>query len=294
MTQHSTAINSDNKPAISTASLDRMRERIDYLDEKIFEMLKERAEVARDVGRYKSENNLPSLKPSREALMLRDILAKETPLEKATVLALWREIISACTSIQCDLKSVFYAPERQSDLWDDARDYLGQSVPLVRTASVNAAIKSAYDDPDTISILPWPDELEDRIWWGFLLSDMENCPKIFARVPYSRTVADAKANMGLCIGQAPFEDTGNDRTILVIETSEPISRARLTDVAIECGWEPTRLFWHSPLTPQAHALHLMEIDRYMSATDDTLTSFCEILGEDVIRCQIIGGYAVID
>lgn len=41
------------------------RQEIDFIDEKILELLAQRAEISKNIWIYKQENNLPTLQPER-------------------------------------------------------------------------------------------------------------------------------------------------------------------------------------------------------------------------------------
>lgn len=49
----------------STESLGLLRKQIDRLDDELLELLAKRMRVARDIGRYKKEHNMPVLQPGR-------------------------------------------------------------------------------------------------------------------------------------------------------------------------------------------------------------------------------------
>jgi chorismate mutase/prephenate dehydratase len=93
-------------------SLDELRGRIDEIDERILELLAERADVAAEVGNLKEAEDAPIYAPDREALLLRE-LSRRSPgrLEADTVQAVFREIISACRGLQRVPSVAFLGPE---------------------------------------------------------------------------------------------------------------------------------------------------------------------------------------
>jgi monofunctional chorismate mutase len=58
------------------ADLDTYRIEINELDDQIIKLFEARMQVARNVGRYKKERNLPILNAEREALVIEKNVAK--------------------------------------------------------------------------------------------------------------------------------------------------------------------------------------------------------------------------
>lgn len=58
------------------ADLDTYRIEINELDDQIIKLFEARMQVARNVGRYKKERNLPILNVEREALVIEKNVAK--------------------------------------------------------------------------------------------------------------------------------------------------------------------------------------------------------------------------
>lgn len=56
--------------------LDKYRVEINELDDQIIKLFEARMQVARNVGRYKLERNLPILNAEREALVIENNVAK--------------------------------------------------------------------------------------------------------------------------------------------------------------------------------------------------------------------------
>jgi len=98
----------------SATALDRVRKRIDALDEDIQRLIAERAGLAQEVLAAKSQPGVASdlYRPEREAQVLRRIVARNTgPLSNAEMVRLYREIMSACLAQQAPLKVAYLGPE---------------------------------------------------------------------------------------------------------------------------------------------------------------------------------------
>ena len=85
-----------------TAELRRLRRRIDALDRRIVELLNERTELARAVGRQKERDGrraIRDLERERQVL-LRVTMANPGPLPQSDLLAMYRRLIAATRSIE--------------------------------------------------------------------------------------------------------------------------------------------------------------------------------------------------
>ena len=96
-------------------NLEALRDSIDKLDERIQELIAERATLAKRVGEEKIRSGHSSVsfyRPEREAKILRKVVARNSgPLKDDEVLRVFREIISACLAQEEPLKVAYLGPE---------------------------------------------------------------------------------------------------------------------------------------------------------------------------------------
>jgi len=92
--------------------LKRLRKRIDQIDKTLLELLNERAELARKIGEIKKEKGLDIHVPEREREILKKILKKnEGKFPEQALIRIFREIISACLSLEEPLKVGYLGPK---------------------------------------------------------------------------------------------------------------------------------------------------------------------------------------
>lgn len=94
--------------------IDRIRKKIDGMDEKILESLNERIKLAMKIGRIKSEKNEDIFVPVRE----KEIIARLKKLNKGPIpddslSDIFREILSASRSVQKNIKVSADFPDRR-------------------------------------------------------------------------------------------------------------------------------------------------------------------------------------
>ncbi len=97
-------------PALDTITA--LRDEIDQVDAELVQLLSQRARLALEIGRLKQTAGLPVFVPERES----DLLDKLTqgnrgPLPDDFLRNIFREVISACRSVQQPLRVAFLGPE---------------------------------------------------------------------------------------------------------------------------------------------------------------------------------------
>ena len=94
--------------------LKKLRDKIDLIDDKLLNLIQSRADIASKIGELKAtlDKKTSFYKPDRESKILKNILAKsEGPLADSKVRSIYKELISACLSIEETIKVGFLGPE---------------------------------------------------------------------------------------------------------------------------------------------------------------------------------------
>ncbi|MCA0174910.1 MAG: prephenate dehydratase [Proteobacteria bacterium] len=94
------------------AQLDALRRQIDSLDDRLLNLLNERAHVAERIGEVKKQHGTPLFRPDRVAQVIDKMqTANPGPLKGAHVAAIWREITSACLALESPQRVAVLGPE---------------------------------------------------------------------------------------------------------------------------------------------------------------------------------------
>jgi chorismate mutase/prephenate dehydratase len=90
--------------------LSQIRKKIDELDLKIIGLLNDRTELAREVGKKKTEAGKEIYAPERESEIYRkiDVLAGKGILPKDALKSIYREIMSAALALEKPLAIAFW------------------------------------------------------------------------------------------------------------------------------------------------------------------------------------------
>jgi chorismate mutase / prephenate dehydratase len=93
-------------------NLDDWRSRINDLDNRILQLLNQRAEAVLQIGDLKRRQDAPVYAPDREAEILRRLSESSPgPLRSAAISAIWREILSASRALESSLTVSYLGPQ---------------------------------------------------------------------------------------------------------------------------------------------------------------------------------------
>jgi chorismate mutase len=83
-------------------NIQKLRKRIDEIDEQILQLLGERLEICRSIGLLKKEQQIPVTDTYRENQVFTNIKAKATGfgLEAGQLEEIYRQIVNMCSSVQ--------------------------------------------------------------------------------------------------------------------------------------------------------------------------------------------------
>jgi chorismate mutase/prephenate dehydratase len=99
-------------PAKAQAALKSLRTNIDKLDLQILKLINERASLAGEIGRIKTDNGTEVFSPAREEEVYKNVLdANKGPLDEVTIRAIYREIMSGSRALQKIIKVAYLGPQ---------------------------------------------------------------------------------------------------------------------------------------------------------------------------------------
>lgn len=85
-----------------TEEIQKLRKKIDEIDENILRLLGERSEICRSIGLLKKQSDIPIIDPNRENEVYANIREKapDFALDADQVEEIYRQIVNMCSSIQ--------------------------------------------------------------------------------------------------------------------------------------------------------------------------------------------------
>jgi chorismate mutase/prephenate dehydratase len=198
-----------------------LRARLDRLDDKIHDLLMERALVIENVAR---SGKAAVFRPGREAEILRRLLARHTgKLPAQTVVRMWREMLAGTTAMQT---RVTIAATQTASI---AREHFGFLTPVIEYPTARAVLDAVRTGSASIGVLPFPSG--PGAWWPALRRVQPHL-FILARLPFWAErplhvpIADA-----LVVGTNAPDASGGDRSFISAPSGDVLKDAGLKVIA---------------------------------------------------------------
>ncbi len=175
--------------------LNRLRKQIDGLDNKILDLISERARCAQEVAQAKTEDNPQAVfyRPEREAQVLRKIMAKnEGPLNDEEMARLFREIMSACLALEDPVKVAFLGPEgtftQQASL-----KHFGHSAVTIPLSSIDDVFREVAAGAVSYGVVPVENSTEGVVSHtldSFMDFNLKICGEVVLRIHQNMLVSE--------------------------------------------------------------------------------------------------------
>ena len=135
-------------------SLEDLRKKIDVIDEKLVELINERARIVVEVGKLKQADESPIYVPHREKAVLDKIAQlNKGPLPDKTMQAIWRELMSGSFFLERPLQIGYLGP-RGSFSHNAAILKFGQSVDYEALSDIRAIFEEVSKGHCDFGIVP--------------------------------------------------------------------------------------------------------------------------------------------
>ena len=165
--------------------LERLREEIDRLDDRILDALNERAKYARRIGTLKVGQ---AYRPEREAQVLRRIKERNPgPLSSETVALLFREIMSACLALERPITVAYLGP-RGTFSERAALKHFGLAADAVPVASIDEVFREVESGAADFGIVPVENSTEGAVGRSLDLmpqSPLKVCGEVIVRIHHN-------------------------------------------------------------------------------------------------------------
>jgi chorismate mutase / prephenate dehydratase len=134
--------------------LPALRARIDALDGQLLELLNRRAALALEVGELKKREGSVVFRPEREAQVIEGLKSRNSgPLNNASVAPIWREIMSACRSLEQPTRVAFLGPAGTFSE-EAALGYFGSSITRVPCVNFDEVMHATLSGAADFGVVP--------------------------------------------------------------------------------------------------------------------------------------------
>jgi len=184
---------------MSESKLDKLRKRIDALDEDIQKRLTERAECAQRVAEAKRSDgdDTEFYRPEREAEVLRRVRERnQGPLSDEEITRLFREIMSACLALEQPLTIAYLGPEGTYS-HAAALKHFGHSVKLKSLGAIDEIFREVEAGSAVYGVVPVENSTEGTINHTldmFIRSPLKICGDVELRIHHQLLSAGKDLN----------------------------------------------------------------------------------------------------
>jgi chorismate mutase/prephenate dehydratase len=165
--------------------LERLRGRIDQVNDRILEALNERARLAREIGTLKVGQ---AYRPEREAQVLRRIKeANRGPLPDETVALLFREIMSACLALERPITVAYLGP-RGTFSESATIKHFGHAAVGEPAASIDEVFRAVESGAADFGVVPVENSTEGAVGRSLDLmpqTPMKVCGEVIVRIHHN-------------------------------------------------------------------------------------------------------------
>ena len=168
--------------------LEELRKKIDKIDQNILQLLNDRAKIVKDVAKVKQKTNKEFHDPTREEEILRR-LQKSNPgsFPSMAVRPVFREIISACLSLEVPIHVAYLGPEATFTHMAVMKKF-GSSTRLIPTKSIESVFSEVERGRANYGVVPVENSSEGVVSHTldmFVNSDLKICAEVMMEIHHN-------------------------------------------------------------------------------------------------------------
>lgn len=144
-------------------SLLELRDAIDAVDRQLLDLLNQRADLAHEVGELKKVEGSPVFRPEREAAVIHKLqTANEGRLLPNSIGHIWREVMSACRSLEAAQRVAFLGPVGTFSQ-EAALGFFGSSIQEIPCTSLDEVFHATAAGSADFGVVPLENSTEGVI-----------------------------------------------------------------------------------------------------------------------------------
>jgi len=282
----------------NTQTLGDLRAEIDSLDESLHDLLIRRAEITRAIAKVKWPSNegegkvALAIRPAREAQILRHLLSRHKgDLPRRVIVRIWREIMAASLQSQTKFHVHVYIGDDQTAFGDLVHAHFGSLTPVREHSRAAAVVQECAEESDSLGVVPFPEMEQHGVpWWAQLAPPGHEGPRVIAKLPFI-VHPDENQPTAFAIGAAEHEASGDDTTLIRVETEAGLSRGRLMTLLKGAGFDAHIISTCRIADGAQEDGALLAVDGFVAAQDSRLDAVKTKAGEAILRIDPVGGFA---
>ncbi len=192
-----------------------LRNKIDAFDNEILRLLEQRTAVVEEVAVYKKQSGAAVfIRPNREAQIIRRLIKQRTKksVQPALITQLWRDLMMASLQLECPFSVAVCNTGSHALL--AARNHFGALTPLQSYDTPIAALNAVAENSALLAVLSCP---STDSWWTAFTEPRYHGINVVFKLPF---LAVKNAPAFLVLGRVPFEPSGDDKTVVLIDKQD--------------------------------------------------------------------------
>lgn len=284
------------------AALCALRVEIDSIDDQIISLLEQRMKVVDRVASLKkSSGDKFFIRSSREADMIKDLIKKANPIiPKATIVSLWRKIITTANMHEQNLKIALHNPKNIPDFTYLVREYYNDAIAIINHDSVTNIVSEMEKGQAQIGVFALEGgknyEEKNNIsenWWINLANNKIGL-KVFAKIPFVEFSDEQKCSGNefslVTVAIKKAEKSQEDNSLLYVEASDEVSKAQILAVFKEQNIAARIL--KAVKLPQVDGVvfYLLEAAGFFEESDEAIQKLSK--AKVRLYVKVLGSYAL--
>jgi chorismate mutase len=272
--------------AAAPGQLAQLRAEQDAIDDKIHDLLMQRAAVVERVARDGGKTGT-KIRAGREATMLRRLLARHRgSMPPQTIVRFWREMFAGAVIIEGGQSIAVCSGEEGTDIPALAREHFGPLTPLRRHRHPAQALADLESGLAQVAVLPSIGDGPDGAWWTALMGARGRL-SVIAKLPFwTRKPEGTPQGEGYAIAAMQPDPSGADHGLIALELAACLSRTRLTATLAQAGFAPITIWLKRP--SDADLLALAEVEGLVDDDDPRLEQIAGLRAP----ARVIGGFTM--
>jgi len=241
--------------------LEKLRQRIDEIDETLQSLISDRVRLAKQIGDLKRAAGSDSVyRPEREARILRTIMARnEGPLTDEQLVRIFRELISATVAAEAPVSVGYLGPEG-TYTHSAALKHFGSSVTALPQTTIDDVFHAVETGESDYGVVPVENSIEGMISHtldSFFTSPLKICGEVLLRIRHqllsgAESISDVKRVVSHAQSLAQCrrwltQHLPNAELISVTSNAEAVRQIRGDDTAAAIASEAAGVLYEVPV-----------------------------------------------
>ena len=267
-------------------NIEKLRKIIDEVDERILNLLNQRAKTAVAIGKEKQKKRLKTHDRLREEKILKElVLRNKGHLTKQMIVTIYREILSACRSLQSSIKVAYLGP-KASNTYLAARKRFGSFVDFVPVSTILDVFREVEKDKVHFGLVPVENSTEGMVSYTldmFFSSELKISGEVSLPITHNLLAKGSKKEIKRvysnphALAQCKTWIKNNLSSVQFIEVSSTAEAAKLASQSKQNGAIANEL--------AAEVYNLNILEQHIEDSETNLTRFLVISKDFSEKCK---------